>query len=73
MGNKKESKERERERAREMVMREKNVAEVGKRVGSEGRKGFFSCRLLSARFSAGRAQPPVACDSHFNSEPPGGP
>lgn len=53
-------------------MREKNVAEVGKRVGSEGRKGFFSCRLLSLRFSAGRAQPPVACDSHFNSEPPGG-
>ena len=49
------------------------MAEVGKRIGSEGRKGFFSCRLLSARFSAGRAQPPVACDSHFNSEPPGGP
>lgn len=48
------------------------MAEVRKRVGTEGKKGFFSCRLLSARFSAGRAQPPVACDSHFNSEPPGG-
>lgn len=59
------------------------MAEVRRRIGTTGKeKGFFSCRLrfvflslshpLSPRFSAGRAQPPVACDSHFNSEPLGG-
>lgn len=34
---------------------------------------LFLLLLLSPRFSAGRAQPPAACDSHFNSEPRGGP